>query len=413
MRTVIIGAGAAGISAAAEVEKRKPWEEIIILARDKFPYSRCMLYQYLAGNRTEEQLKFVEDSFIHKRGINFQSDIDVKSIDVSEKKVLTNKGDIYFDRLLIATGACYSIPPIPNFRSASNVYGFRDLKDAKKIRKICKEGTKVVIVGSGLIGMDVAYALSQLGIDITVVEMAIRIMPLQTDMISASRYQTLFENAGVRFRLGTGVSDTSLDEAGNIKHVILSDGSSIPCDIVVVAAGIRPNVNMLGTTDILVNRGIQVNEYMRTSAEDIYAAGDVTGLSGIWSSAVEQGRVAGINIAGGAERYTDRFCIKNTMNFFGLPMISVGSVGTDGDDYTILTQETPKKYKKVILRDGKVIGALFLGDISGTGIWQYLIKNQIDISEVKKSIFDISIADFHCFDEEIRKKRVQNVLKLI
>lgn len=413
MRTVIIGAGAAGISAADELAKRKPWEDITVVARDEFPYSRCMLHYYLEGKREKGQLTFVEEDFFAKRGIIFRGSEDVLSINPKDRSVKTNKGSVFYDKLLIAAGSCYFIPPIPNFRTATNVYGFRNLKDVVLLKKICKAGKSVVIIGSGLIGMDIAYACSGMGMDIVVVEMAKRIMPLQTDEISSRRYQKLFEQSGVRFRLGVGASDTVVDQEGNIRQIILSDGSVLACDFVVVAAGVHPNVSVIGGADIFINRGIQVDEYMKTSQEDIYAAGDITGLSGIWSNAVEQGRIAAVNMAGGHEAYTERFCNKNISNFFGLSMLSVGSVSSDGGNYTILTQETPQKYKKLVLKDDCIVGALFQGDLRGTGIWQYLIKNRINVKAIEKDLFNISIADFHCFDEDVRKKRMHSVMRLI
>lgn len=171
-------------------------------------------------------------------------------------------------------------------------------------------------MGSGLIGLDVAYALSRSGVEVSVVEMASRIMPLQTDEFSAKRYQNLFEKQGVRFFLGVGASDSHMDENENIREVVLSDGTVLSCDVLVVAAGVRPNTAFLNGTDIFINRGIQVDEFMRTSCQDIYAAGDVTGLSGIWPNAVEQGRLAAINMAGGNEAYTDRFCVKIPVTFW-------------------------------------------------------------------------------------------------
>lgn len=413
MRTVIVGAGAAGISAAAELARRKPWEEITMLSEDEFPYSRCMLHKYLAGERKARQLCFTEEDFMSRRDIDFRGGVKVLSVDTAKKRVITDGEEVSYDKLLLAAGAAYTLPPVPNFRNAENVYGFRDLKDAEAIKRACKSAKKVLIVGSGLVGMDVAYALLAYPLDITVVEMASRILPLQTDEVCARRYQMLFEKAGVHFRLGVGASDTVMDSEDKIREVILSDGSVLPCDVIVAAAGVRPRISVLGNADIFINRGIQVDEYMRTSCPDVYAAGDITGQSGIWPNAVEQGRIAAVNMAGGCEAYTDRFCTKNTCNFFGLPMLSVGSVGADGDNYTVLTQETPRNYKKLILRDDYVIGALFQGDLTGTGIWQYLIKNRIDVSKVEKSLFHISIADFHCFDEDVRKNRMKSVVKLI
>ena len=413
MRTVIIGAGPAGISAAAELAKRKPWEEVLVLAGDPFPYSRCMLHHYLKGERSEKGLSFIQEDFFLRKGINFLGGQTVCGLDTEKKQIQTARGPVPYDKLVVATGASYVLPRIPNLRSGTNVYGFRDLKDAKAVKAACATAKKAVVIGSGLVGMDVVSGLLPHGLKVTVVEMASRIMPLQTDQISAARYQRRFEKAGVRFLLGVGVSDTAMDGEGRIDEVILSDGTRESCDMLIVAVGVRPNVGFLENTEIFLNRGIQVDPFMQTTCPNVYAAGDVTGLSGIWPNAVEQGRIAAVNLSGGWEAYTDKFCIKNTCSFFGLPMLSVGSVGAEGDNYTILTQETPSDYKRLVLRDGYVVGALFQGDIAGTGIWQYLIKNRVDVSQIQKSLFQISIADLHCFDEDVRQNRADSVMRIM
>lgn len=150
-----------------------------------------------------------------------------------------------------------------------------------------------------------------------------------------------------------------------------------------------------------MERGLVVDEMMRTSDPDIYGAGDVTALSGIWPNAMDQGRIAAANMCGRQQKYTDTFCIKNTINFFGLTMLSVGEVEPKEEGSQVFTRECRNAYQKVIVRDGVVKGVQFQGDISHTGFWQYLIKNQIDISGKlkEKSVFDLGYGDFYGTDE--------------
>lgn len=400
---VIIGCGAAGMAAAERLRKLKPDASVVMVSKDEHSHSRCMLHKYLGGEREVEGLAFTDEDFFEKNNIYWSRGQAVKKVDTAAKKVILEDGELLYDKLLIATGAVYSIPPIPNFRTADNVYGFRDLSDAVKIRKAVEErnAKHVFIVGSGLVGLDVAYALLERGVKVTVAEMADRILPLQTDATSAGAYQELFEKAGASFRLGIGASDSKVNDKNEITHVILADGEEIPCDFVVVAAGVRPCIDFLKDSGLEMERSLKVNEYLQTSDPDVYAAGDVTGLSGIWPNAMDQGRKAAMNMAGMPLAYTDRFCIKNTINFFGLAMLSAGDIEPKDDSYQVYIKESRSNYKKAVVKDGIVTGIQLQGDISGSGFWQYLIKNKIDISELlkEKDIFHISYADFYGLDD--------------
>lgn len=399
---VIIGTGAAGMAAAERLRLLKPDIPIQMMSIDEYSHSRCMLHKYLGGERDEKGLSFVAEDFFEKKQIMWGRGQTAKAIDPKERRVIMEQGYQPYEKLLIATGSVYGIPPIPGFRTAANVFGFRDLSDAVKMNEAIGElhAKHVFIVGSGLVGLDVACALLERGIRVTIAEMADRVMPLQTDAVSAKAYQDLFEKAGAQFRLGIGASGSVVDDANRITAVELSNGEKIPCDFVVCAAGVRPNTAFLDGSGLAVERGIVVDEYLQTSAPHIYAAGDVTALSGIWPNAMDQGRIAAANMCGQRQKYTDTFCIKNTVNFFGLAMLSVGEVEPK-EDSLIFTRECRNAYQKVIVRDGRVKGVQIQGDISHSGFWQYLIKNQIDISGKlsEKSVFELGYGDFYGMDE--------------
>ena len=399
---VIIGTGAAGMAAAERLRLLKPDIPIQMMSIDEYSHSRCMLHKYLGGERDEKGLSFVAEDFFEKKRIMWGQGQTAKAIDPKERRVIMEQGYQPYEKLLIATGCVYGIPPIPGFRTAANVFGFRDLSDAVKMNEAIGElhAKHVFIVGSGLVGLDVACALLERGIRVTIAEMADRVMPLQTDAVSAKAYQDLFEKAGAQFRLGIGASGSVVDDANRITAVELSNGEKIPCDFVVCAAGVRPNTAFLDGSGLAVERGIVVDEYLQTSDPHIYAAGDVTALSGIWPNAMDQGRIAAANMCGQRQKYTDTFCIKNTVNFFGLAMLSVGEVEPK-EDSLIFTRECRNAYQKVIVRDGRVKGVQIQGDISHSGFWQYLIKNQIDISGKlsEKSVFELGYGDFYGMDE--------------
>ena len=399
-RYVIIGAGAAGIAAAATLRDFKPEAVITVLSIDEHVHSRCMLHKYLGRERDVEGIGFVAPDFFDKHDITHISCETATRIDTAGKTVYFGEGySLPYDKLLIATGAGFFIPPIPHFREAPNVFGFRDLSDAMKIDEAFGKGKRVFIVGSGLVGLDAASALCERGAEVTIAEMAERVMPLQTDDYAASVYQKAFEDHGCRFLLGIGASDAVVDGAGNITEVILSTGEHVPCDFVIMAAGVRPRIQIAVDSGIAAERGITVDEHLRTSTPDVYAAGDCTGLSGVWPDAMDQGKVAARNMAGIEEVYEKPYPFKNTSNFFGITMLSVGRLDqTEGAE--VLVHHTPTEYKKAVVKDGKLTGYLVLGNISNTGLYLYLIRNGVDLSDKLDHLFQLTFADFYGINEK-------------
>ena len=191
------------------------------------------------------------------------------------------------------------------------------------------------------------------------------------------------------------------DRIVEITAVVLSTGETVECDFVVCAAGVRPNIAWLEGSELEMERGITVDSHMRTSTPDVYAAGDVTGLSGVWPNAMDMGRIAASNMCGADVEYTDRYCMKNTSNFFGLQMLTIGDINAQVDGADIFVKESRDCYKKAVVKDGVLKSILIQGDISHTGHWQYLIKNGINLNDIikRKSVFDITYGDFYGMDD--------------
>lgn len=400
---VIVGTGAAGMAAAERIRLYKKEATVIMMSIDEHSHSRCMLHKYLGGERTAEELSFVEPDFFEKNEIYWGKAQKALGLDLENKRIQMENGYQPYDKLLIATGSVFGIPPINHFRTASNVYGFRDLSDAQKIDEAvkAKQAKHVFIVGSGLVGLDVATGLMERGVKVTIAEMAPRVMPLQTDDTAAKAYQERFEAHGARFLLGIGASDSIINDQNEITAEVLSTGETVECDFVICAAGVRPNIAWLEGSGLAMERGITVDANMRTSAPDVYAAGDVTALAGVWPNAMDMGRVAASNMCGVPTEYTDRYCMKNTSNFFGLQMLTIGDINAQVEGAEIYVKESRDCYKKAIVKDGVLKSILIQGDISHTGHWQYLIKNAVDLSEIlqKKDIFDITYGDFYGLDD--------------
>ncbi len=397
MKYVIIGIGAAGMTAARTLRELAPQDEIVMLSVDEKPHSRCMLHKYLSHERDADGLNFVPEDFFTENNIWQIPGQRVTKLDTRAKKVYygTEGYACDYDKLLIATGAESFIPPVGDLRTAPNVFGLRHLSDAKAIDEKARTAKKVVIIGSGLVGLDAAYGLLEQKKEITVVEMAERILPIQLDEKGAAEYQKRFEKAGCRFCLGRKGADTVTNEKGEITHVVLDNGEKLECDMVIVAAGVRSAVAGFEDSGLVIDRGIKVNDYMQTSEQDVYAAGDVTGLSGIWPNAQKQGRIAAQNmVLGNKFMYVDRFAAKNTINFFGLVSLCVGALNPEEGDQ-VIARESRDQYERAIFRNHRLVGFLQQGDISHDGIYQYLIKNGIDLAGREEEIFSLSFADFY------------------
>lgn len=395
MMYVILGVGAAGISAAKSIRQNDKEASIVMVSSDSHVHSRCMLHKYISGERNEETLSFVPEGFFGEQNIYWYPEKRASRIDTEGQDVILDDGmKIHYDKLLIATGADSFIPPVGDFRTASNVFGLRNLSDAQAIREQGKAAQKVLVIGAGLVGLDAAYGFLEQGKEVTVVEMAERILPLQLDECAGKEYQKLFEQAGCRFLLGRKAEKTVSDDQNAVRTVVLDDGTEVSCDLVIVAAGVRPAIACVKGSNIYADRFIQVDEYMQTTCKNVYAAGDVTGIAGIWPNAMKQGAVAASNMCGIPQKYLDRYGMKNTINFFGLTTLSLGrGVVEPGDE--ILVQEDRRNYRRAIIRDGKLDSILLQGDIDYSGIYQYLIKNGITLGEKKNRIFELSFADYY------------------
>jgi NAD(P)H-nitrite reductase large subunit len=408
MKHLIIGAGAAGISAARTLLRERPGDRVILVSEDREVYSRCMLHRFIAGERDAAGLNFINDRLLDNPRLEWIKGKTVTRLEGAAKRVYAGDEELASaDTLVIATGARSVTPPIGDLKNAGNVYGLRHLADARAVAERAEKARRVVIIGAGLVGLDAAYALIEKAekgkrpLELTVIEMVPSLLALNLDPHAAGAYQRLFEKAGVTFHLGHRVVNTrsAPDGEGNLllTGVEIDTGEIIPCDMAILAVGVRPATGFLAESGVKTEGAALVNEYLETNVPGIYAAGDAAGLSGIWPNAQKQGETAARNIAGWKLPYTDRFALKNTVNFFGLLTLSVGRfTPQEGDE--LLIKEDRLNYRKIILRDGMVQGVILQGDIGGSGFWQQLIKNKIPLGGRERRVWKLSYADFFGMD---------------
>lgn len=394
MDYVIIGASAAGINAARELRLLEPEANITIVSEDTRVYSRCILHHFINGERDYEGLDFSEDNFFTIYDITWLKGRVAASINIEEKRlILDDNSSIRYEKLLIASGASSFIPPVENLREAKNVVGLRNIEDAEKIREEAKKGDKVVVLGAGLVGFDAIIGLIDLGVSVSVVEIADRILPLQLDKKAAEAYESKLTEHGVALFTNERAKKVILDASGTVHGLELDSGISIDCSMIVVATGVRPNISFVDPEVIDVDRGIVIDEYCRTCVEDIYAAGDVTALTPIWPFAVKQGITAASNMAGVEKTLDDNFCFKNSMNFFGIPTVSIGNIDNSQGEFEEKIVLDRDRYAKILHKKGIIHGALFQGDISYCGVYLELIKKQVPVNVPDKDLFEIEYSD--------------------
>ncbi|GCD08482.1 NAD(P)/FAD-dependent oxidoreductase [Clostridium tagluense] len=401
MKYVIIGASAAGINAAKTLRILDKDAEITLISKDTKVYSRCMLHYVISGSKTEEDICFTEDDFFNKYEINWISGKKIIGINIYNKFLTTDDERIVtFDKLLIASGADSFIPPIKNLRGANNVYALRHMEDVVNINSVAKINTSAVIIGAGLVGIDAAIGLIEKGVKVNIVEMAPGILPIQLDAKTAKVYENELIKNGAQVYTSVSVEEIIIDENKDVKAVKLGDGRKINCDFIICAAGVRPNVDFLKDDRIKIEKGIVIDSRCKTSVEDIYAAGDVCGISPIWPMAVKQGIVAAYNMTGNLKELDDYFSFKNSMNFFGIQTVSLGVLEAPDNTYEVEVRVYRDIYKKIIHKDGVIYGAILQGDISYCGILTQLIKNKVDVSKINKSVLDINYGDFYKVSED-------------
>lgn len=396
MRYVVLGASAAGVNGVREIRRHQPDAEIILVSKDDAIYSRCILHHYMSGMRSKEQLCFAEPDFETRYQTDWRKGVSCVSLNETEKQLgLSDGSSISYDKLLIATGSHAFLPPVEGLREAGGVYGFRDIEETEAIRDEAKDAKHIVVMGGGLTGLDAAAGFLHMGKTVDLVEVEDWLLVKQLDQRSSAVYEKAFTEKGVTLHLGTGIRKVNCDENGHICEVELADGGVLPCDLLVVTAGVRPNISFLEGTGVELDRfGLVIDQYGQTSVPDIYGAGDVTGRTPIWPVAVKQGMIAAANMTGDRMSMEDFFASKSTMNFLEIPTMSLGLPVRPDDSYEELVDDTGDMYRKIIHKNGKIYGAILQGDLSYGGVLAQLIARKIDVSRVKKLLFDIDYSDF-------------------
>ena len=392
MHYVIIGGCAAGLNAIEGIRKIDQSGEITLISKEKYPpYARCLITNYLIGTHSEKSLYLRDNSFYKKNNVNLILEKEVKKILPDEKKVyLSDKEKISYDKILIATGSSPKKLGIKG-EEKEGISVFRTIDDVKKILQRIEKSKKVLVFGGGLIGLKAGYSLKKKGLEVEIIIKSPQILSQVVDKKSAKILSNWLNENGIKIR--TGLEPVEILGNKEMEEVLFDNGEKIKAQIGIVGKGVSPNLSVIENTDIKTHWGIIVDDYLRTSNDDIFSAGDVTEtkdlitgnptINALWLSAQEQGKTAGINMAGGKKKYPGSIGA-NAAEFFGLPFISFGKTReTENVEIKEICDEKNYIYKRFVLKSNILIGAVFIGDVKSAGLYMSLIRSKSNLENYK------------------------------
>ncbi len=402
MRLVIIGSGAAGLSAVQTLIEHQNSSEVVLITKDTRFYALFSLPSFVAGEIDEEYLDRFDLQYFEDSGITMKLDTNVTAVNPQTNSVLLETGEeLPYDRLLIATGASAIKPPIEGL-DKDGVVTLVNLRDSKDILARAKRKVKhAVVIGGGFVGIESATALHSLGTHVTIIERENHLLPRMLDEDTAEIVNQLLQEKGLEIHTSTSVSQ--ILGSNNIQGVRI-DGKQLECDLVIVAVGVRPNLDIIKGTQITTNEGILVNEYMQTNVKNIYAAGDVAEaleratnelrVNAIWPNAIAQGRVAAQNMVGQQVSYQGSDAL-NLINIFETPVVSIGQTSKEIGACEVSQVHRKKVYRKLLLCDGKVMGYQAIGDLRNAGFILQAHRTGANIKGVLNSLKKDNIIGQH------------------
>ncbi len=419
VKYLIIGNSAGGIGAAEAIREVDNKGSVAIVSDETYPaYSRPLISEYLDDGYSLERMLYRPADFYAKNNIKTLFGEKVTQLNARGHTLKLESGkSIGWEKLLLATGGTPIILKIPG-TDLEGVFTFNKLDDARAIDEFLKRYIKkirAVVIGGGLIGASVTEALLKRNVTVTIVEMKDRVLNTILDEETSAVVAKALEEAGVEILTDRTAVRIDSYFPGEVSGVTLDNDRSISCEMVIIAVGVQPRLDLVVKSGLKVNRGIIVDRHMATSAPDVYACGDVAEafdfiygenrLTPIWPNAYTGGRTAGRNMAGITEEYPGGTAM-NAVKYYGLKLVSAGLVVPPDDSYEVIRETHDDIYRKVILKDGKLAGLVFAGDIEMSGIIYNLMKDGIDVSEFKETLVSDNFG-LTSLPDEVRKSRLE------
>jgi nitrite reductase (NADH) large subunit len=387
---VIVGNGMAAARLVDELAKAAlgRYAVAVIGAEPRLAYNRVLLPSVLAGETASHDIELRPAAWWRDRGVTLKYGCVVIEIDVGRRELrIANEESIAFSKLVLATGSTPLRLDVPG-ADLAGVHTFRDSRDVDLLLALAAQKKRVVVVGGGLLGLEAAYGLARAGASVSLIHLMDRLMERQLDAPAAELLKSLVEGKGIRVLLN---ADTArLDGGTRVEGVELADGRRIDADAVIFAAGIRPNVALARDAGIAVNRGIVVDDHLQTGAPDIFALGECAEHRGICyglvEPAYEQARVLARRLAGRTASYQGSVVATN-LKVSGVNVFSAGDfLGANGSEAIVLNDARGGTYKKLVISDGRLTGAVLIGDVGDAHWYLELIRNREPIAGIRKDM---------------------------
>ncbi|KTD86969.1 nitrite reductase large subunit NirB [Paenibacillus etheri] len=377
-KLVLVGNGMAGIGTIEQILKLGGAYDITVFGSEPHPnYNRIMLSYVLEGSKTLNDIILNDWNWYEDNNITLHTGTTVTRIDEGSKQVVTDNGMIApYDKVIIATGSNSFILPVPG-SDKEGVVGFRDIADCDAMLAAAKQYNKAAVIGGGLLGLEAAKGLVNLGMDVTVVHLMEDLMERQLDRNASSMLQAELERQGVKFAMGKQTVELTGEQ--RVSGLRFSDDSTLEADFVVMAVGIKPNVTLAKESGITVNRGIVVDDYLQTSMQNIYSIGECAEHRGVCYGLVaplfEQGMVLAKHLCGSETKPYEGSIVSTKLKISGVDVFSAGEF-LDSPEHTVISSkdEWKRTYKKILLKNNVVVGAVLFGDVTESANLQKLVK---------------------------------------
>jgi nitrite reductase (NADH) large subunit len=387
---VVVGNGMAAARLVDELAKVALGRYAVAVIGDepRLAYNRVLLSSVLAGETQSHDIELKSAHWWRERGVTLKYGCVATEIDVGRRELkIANEESIVFSRLVLATGSTALRLNLPG-ADLAGVHTFRDSRDVDLLLALAARKQRVVVVGGGLLGLEAAYGVAKAGAPVTLVHLMDRLMERQLDAPAAELLKSLVERKGIEVLLNA--STARLHGETHVEGVELADGRLLAADAVIFAAGIRPNVALARDAGIAVNRGIVVDDRLQTGAPDIFALGECAEHRGICyglvEPAYEQARVLARHLAGGAVSYGGSVVATN-LKVSGVSVFSAGDfIGAAGGETMVLTDVRQGVYKKLVIAEGRLAGAVLVGD-TGDALWYLeLIRTRSPVAGIRRDM---------------------------
>lgn len=392
---VIVGNGIAGITAAQRIRRANPAAEIHVLSAEAHHYyQRPLLWKLIAGEIQQDELIFRPPEWYARQNIQVHLNSVVTSLNTAEHFLTLQDGaSLHYDALLLTTGGRPFVPPV-NGAEQPGVFTLRTLDDARAIRAYAAGCRRAAIIGGGLLGLETARAMVSVGLEVAVLEVMGHLLPRQLDAQGAAVLQNRLESLGIG--IVTSASTEAILGNGQVNAVQLKDGRHIAADLAIISAGICSRIELAQAAGIETQRGIVVDEQMRTSAPDVWAAGDAAEFHktvyGIIPAAMDQAQVAAANMINPGSTAYAGSVPSTTLKVVGIDLTCLGRSAAVDDGLNILRRSDPAAgvYQKLALQDHRVVGAILLGDVQRARTVQQWIEQGTDVSAQLNDWFPVS-----------------------